>query len=125
MFSDTALNFKTSYAGDKAAYPSNGSSSSAAQQREQGPYSLVQIINGLNIITETLTAGDGKCKGSCCNCAAVPALIWRLEQEDNNLNFVTMMEENLYDCLIKAAAALLEGDHSARALRRTTEAFDW
>lgn len=111
--------------GVEPAVDSSGSSSCPAQQQKQATYSLEQIIGALNIITKKMTADDGKCTGACRNCAAATALIWRLEQEAIGIDVSTVFVKSLYVCLIKIAAALLKGGHSARAFRRTTEAFDW
>jgi hypothetical protein len=104
----------------------SSNSSNAAKQQGPAPLSLEECIKAIQKTTKAIPSRGGKCRGAACSCAAVPRNIYHLEERADELKSVsTMVEHDVYTCLIELAAALLKGVHSDRAFRRTTEAFDW
>lgn len=73
-----------------------------------------------------LNGSDSKCLGASCSCAKVPSIIRQLEQHKCEATKApwSALSEALCIALCKLAAVLLEGGHSGRAFRRTSEAFD-
>lgn len=59
-----------------------------------------------------------------CGCSLVPSAIWDLEcQAEKEQHQAAAQRLQLASILAKLAALLLRGGHSARAFRRTTDAF--
>jgi hypothetical protein len=62
----------------------------------------------------------------CCTCALVPKLLYYMEQQAQDRDFALALAAHWTQLsLIRLSVLLLEGGHSPRAFRRTTEAADW
>jgi hypothetical protein len=109
-----------------AVASSSHSSRAAAHQLDEAPTAPLDCVLSVARVTKTLAQRDSSCSGSSCSCASVPRLIHHLEQQAQCDAWVVKVSAlGMHDRLVKLAAALLKGNHSARAFRRTTELTDW
>jgi hypothetical protein len=117
----------------------SGSSSSSSSKLRRGVHTLESLscrlhdVDGRTIpqdlsscFNSAVTRLETPCTGKLCACQVVPTLVYCLEekQESHYRDLSDVLEDELHIKLPQLATKLLNGGHSTRAFRRTTEAFE-
>lgn len=73
-----------------------------------------------------ITRLEASCTGKDCVCQVVPRLVWIYEEQQESCysDLGGVLAMNVHIQLLQLATNLLNGGHSSRAFRRTTEAFE-